>query len=41
MRDQRNIQLHQSFKPIANKLQQKWELKKKYLNINTQYLKII
>ncbi len=31
MRDQRNIQLHQSFKPIANKLQQKCELKKKYL----------
>jgi len=31
MREERNKQLHQSFKPIAKKLQQKWDLKKKYL----------
>ena len=31
MKDERNKQLHQSFKPIAKKLQQKWDLRKKNL----------
>lgn len=31
MKEARNKQLHQSFKPIAKKMQQKWDLKKKYL----------
>ena len=31
MKNERNKQLHQSFKPIAKKMKQKWDLKKKYL----------
>ena len=31
MRNERNKQLYQSFKSIAKKLQQKWDLRKKYL----------